>query len=124
MWFSIDFHSHVPVYEQIKAKIKMKILNNEIRKGEYIPSIRNLAQILGVNLNTVARAYRELEQENIIKSVRGKGYIVIGIEKKIFLDKYIEKFRRDIIQLKELRIEKNILINIIESIYNGGENND
>ncbi|OQY10845.1 MAG: GntR family transcriptional regulator [Marinitoga sp. 4572_148] len=119
MWFSIDFHSHIPVYEQIKSKIKHKIMIDEIQEGEFIPSIRNLAKTLGVNLNTVARAYRELEQDGIIKSIRGKGYIVVGIQKDDFLNKHLEEFKKQIILLKDFNLDKNILFNIIDDIFGG-----
>ncbi|MBO8160426.1 MAG: GntR family transcriptional regulator [Thermosipho sp. (in: Bacteria)] len=76
MWFAIDFSSHVPVYKQIIDKIKMEIIQGNIKKGEFLPSIRKLAETLGVNLNTVSRAYRELVSEGVIKPVRGEGYIV------------------------------------------------
>ncbi|MBO8139796.1 MAG: GntR family transcriptional regulator [Thermosipho sp. (in: Bacteria)] len=76
MWFTIDFSSHVPVYRQIAEKIKMEIIQGNIKKGEFLPSIRKLANTLGVNLNTVSRAYRELANEGIIEPVRGEGYIV------------------------------------------------
>ncbi|WGS65930.1 GntR family transcriptional regulator [Marinitoga aeolica] len=119
MWFYIDFHSHIPVYAQIKNKIKEKIAKKEIQKDEFIPSIRVLAKEIGVNLNTVARAYRELEQEGIIKSVRGSGYIVIGIDKDRLLNDKIEEFKKVVLSAKNLKIEKNKLLKVIDEIYGG-----
>ncbi|WP_129408431.1 GntR family transcriptional regulator [Marinitoga lauensis] len=119
MWFTIDFHSHVPVYEQIKNKIKEKIVKKEVNENEFIPSIRTLAKEIGVNLNTVARSYRELEQEGIIQSVRGSGYIVIGIDKDKIFDEKIEEFRKIVISAKNLKIEKRDLLKVIDEIYGG-----
>ncbi len=76
MWFSIDFSSHVPVYKQIAEKIKMKIANGELRQGDFLPSVRKLAEDIGVNFNTVSKAYKELSEEGIIEVQRGEGYTV------------------------------------------------
>ncbi|MBM7559773.1 GntR family transcriptional regulator [Marinitoga litoralis] len=119
MWFSIDFHSHVPVYEQIKNKIKEKIAKKELKENEFIPSIRVLAKEIGVNLNTVARAYRELEQEGIIQSVRGSGYIVIGIDKNKIYGEKIEELRNIVKSAKNLKIKKEELLKVIDEIYGG-----
>ncbi|AEX85689.1 GntR family transcriptional regulator [Marinitoga sp. 1135] len=117
MWFSIDFHSHTPVYEQIKNKIKEKILTNELKKDEFIPSIRVLAKELGVNLNTVSRAYKELEFEGVIKSVRGSGYIVLGIDENQFIEKKLENFQKSVLECKNAKIQKEKLISIINKLY-------
>jgi len=61
MWFAIDFSSHTPVYVQIKDNIKASILSGKLKTGDYIPSIRNLAKDIGVNINTVARPTESLK---------------------------------------------------------------
>lgn len=76
MWFSIDFSSHVPVYKQIAEKIKMKIAKGELKQGDFLPSVRKLAEDIGVNFNTVSRAYKELSEQGIIEVQRGEGYTV------------------------------------------------
>jgi Predicted transcriptional regulators len=76
MWFSIDFSSHVPVYKQIVEKIKMKIAKGELKQGDFLPSVRKLAEDIGVNFNTVSRAYKELSEQGIIEVQRGEGYTV------------------------------------------------
>ncbi|SHH58156.1 GntR family transcriptional regulator [Thermosipho atlanticus] len=100
MWFSIDFSSHVPVYKQIVEKIKIEIIQGNIKKGEFLPSIRKMADTLGVNLNTVSKAYRELVNEGVVEPVRGEGYIV----KK----EHFEKFNKLLLMELEESIEKCI----------------
>jgi len=100
MWFTIDFSSHIPVYKQIAEKIKMEIVQGNIKKGEFLPSIRKLADSLGVNLNTVSRAYRELANEGIIKPIRGEGYVV-KIEN-------MEKFNETLLNQLEEIVDKCI----------------
>jgi len=122
MWFSIDFNSHVPVYKQIKEKIKSMIATGKLKKGAFVPSIRSLAKDLGVNLNTVSRAYRELVLEGILKVVRGEGYVVEGLDTERFLGKKLEEFRKMVLTLKGDGIEYEKLEGILREVY-GGEGN-
>jgi len=122
MWFSIDFNSHVPVYKQIKEKIKAMIATGKLKKGAFVPSIRSLAKDLGVNLNTVSRAYRELVLEGILKVVRGEGYVVEGLDTERFLGKKLEEFRKMVLTLKGDGIEYEKLEGILREVYGGEEN--
>jgi GntR family transcriptional regulator len=72
----IEISSFVPIYEQIKKEIKSRVSLGILRPREPLPSIRDLAESLLVNPNTVARAYRELELEGIITTRKGKGCYV------------------------------------------------
>ena len=122
MWFSIDFNSHVPVYKQIKEKIKSMIVTGKLKKGAFVPSIRSLAKDLGVNLNTVSRAYRELVLEGILKVVRGEGYVVEELDTERFLGKKLEEFRKMVLTLKGDGIEYEKLEGILREVYGGEEN--
>lgn len=73
---AVDFASPVPVYEQIKRRIKQAIARHALKNTEPLPSIRELAAFLKINPNTAARAYRELSQEGIINGRAGKGFWV------------------------------------------------
>ncbi len=73
---AVDFASPLPVYEQIKKNIKQAIARNIIQENQALPSIRDLAQFLQINPNTVARAYRDLTQEKIINGRAGVGFWV------------------------------------------------
>ncbi|ABS60294.1 MULTISPECIES: GntR family transcriptional regulator [Fervidobacterium] len=122
MWFSVDFHSHVPVYIQIKENIKGMILKGKLKVGDYIPSIRALAKDLGVNVNTVARAYRELEQEGIIHAERGEGYVVKkSVEDEIKIET-LEELRRIVKKLKSMGIQKEHIQSILDNEFSNGSN--
>ena len=121
MWFSIDFNSHTPVYQQIKDKIKENIITENIKEDDYLPSIRNLAKDLGVNLNTVSRAYRELVSENVLKVERGKGYKPKTVDEDLFFKEKIESFKNSVEKCKSSGIKKSKLSSILDSIY-GSEN--
>lgn len=101
---SIDFASPVPVYEQIKRKIKHAIARKSIIENESLPSIRELASFLKINPNTVARAYRELVQEKIIGGRAGKGFWVeesgeLAGEKILMLKEEFLKFLERAIEM-------------------------
>jgi GntR family transcriptional regulator len=72
----LDTSSYIPIYEQIKREIRSQIVLAVFKPDDALPSIRDLATKLVVNPNTVARAYRELEQEGFIIARKGKGCFV------------------------------------------------
>ena len=72
----IDISSFVPIYEQIKAQLRLRIAIHILKPHDPVPSIRELATELLINPNTVARAYRELEREGFIYTRKGKGCFV------------------------------------------------
>ena len=76
MSIRIDKTSRVPIYDQIKEQIKGLIHAGQIRTGDQLPTIRELSVELSVNFNTVALAYRDLVNEGVIITERGKGTFV------------------------------------------------
>ena len=70
---TINYRDPRPIYEQIRDEVQKLILTGVIPPGERLPSVRELAQELAINPNTIQRAYRELEQGGYIDSVPGKG---------------------------------------------------
>ncbi len=72
----LDYKNDKPLHEQIEQGIKSLIINGILKKDEQLPSVRELSVSLTVNPNTVQRAYRTLETEGIINSIRGKGNFV------------------------------------------------
>ena len=71
--FSINYRDPRPVYEQIMDEMRRLIISGVFPPDEKLPSVRELAQQLAINPNTIQRAYRELEQSGYIYSVAGKG---------------------------------------------------
>ena len=70
---SINYRDPRPVYEQIGSEIRKLIISGVYAPGERLPSVRELAQQLAINPNTIQRAYRELEASGYIYSVPGSG---------------------------------------------------
>ncbi len=76
------FNSSQPIYQQIVEKVCRMIVRNDIQGGEKLPSVRDMAIKLGVNPNTVQRAYQELERQFVIETRRGQGSFVIDDDTK------------------------------------------
>lgn len=72
----IEAGSGIPIYEQIERQVKFAVANGSLLVGERIPSVRDLATQTAVNVNTVSRAYRELQQQGIVVAIRGTGLSV------------------------------------------------
>lgn len=73
MLFRIDASNGIPIYDQICRHLKFSIAHGAIRPGDLVPSVRELAQRLAVNPNTVARAYRDLQADGVVEPLRGEG---------------------------------------------------
>jgi len=69
----IDFRSGLPIYTQIVNQMQSQIVSGIIKPGDQLPTVRALAEELRVNFNTVARAYRILDEERIISTQQGRG---------------------------------------------------
>ena len=74
--FQLDYGDSRPLYEQIRDKLRELTLRGLLPPHQQLPSVRDLAAMLTVNPNTIQKAYRELELEGYIYSVRGKGNFV------------------------------------------------
>lgn len=72
----IDFHSRVPFYEQIKEQVMLLVQQGLYRPNDQLPSIRALSRQLALNVNTVKRAFGELEAMGVIYSLPGRGSFI------------------------------------------------
>ena len=73
----IDFQSGIPIYQQIAHRVLELIDARELEPGNQLPTTRQLAVQLGINFNTVARAYRMLDQGGLISTQRGRGTFIL-----------------------------------------------
>ena len=76
MFFTINTTDSLPIYAQLVRQIKYAIASQALRPGQLLPSVRQLSVELAINPNTVARAYQQLQQEDILESLRGRGLAV------------------------------------------------
>jgi GntR family transcriptional regulator len=82
--FILDQKSGIPFYRQIIDQIRFGIASGNLSVGEQLPTVRALAVALKVNLNTIAKAYKELEIQNILETQQGTGTFIGSADSKIF----------------------------------------
>lgn len=119
--FTINTSDKRPIYEQIIDNIKELILKGILRQGEQLPSVRGLATILTVNVNTVMKAYNELEREAVIEIRKGKGAFVKEIPKKVINKQQLVQLRQDLkascIAMHYMGMSREEIISELSSIY-------
>lgn len=114
----LDYSSSNPIYLQIKENIKKLILSGSLQENEPLPSVRTLASTLAINVNTVIRAYRELETEGYIYSMQGKGNFVSKIDDIKDKEHYLEEKIVSLIkEAKEVNVSKKELIELLNKVY-------
>jgi len=77
MMIKVDLTDHVPIYIQLMNQIKHMIATGELEPGDQLPTVRQLAADLRINFNTVARAYRLLDEEQVISTQHGRGTYIL-----------------------------------------------
>ena len=80
-----------PLYEQVKEQIKNKIVANELKAGELLPSIRSLAKDLRISVITTKNAYDELEKEGYVETIPGKGTYVANKNTELIKEEQLQK---------------------------------
>ena len=102
-------------------QIRQSILSGELQAGDSLPSIRQLAKDLQVSVITTKRAYEELEKENLIDSVVGKGCFVSGVNKDFIREQRIKRLEAKMIEIiqesKELSMSRQDLINHLAILF-------
>ena len=116
--YMIDLQSRVPIFEQIVGGIKNMILDGEIKPGEKLPSVRELAKTLGVNPNTVTKAFQTLEREKIIYTVPGRGSYAADIITEKLKEEAFEAFDSAVRNAFRAGLSKEDLIERMEDINN------
>ena len=122
--FQINLKSQLSIYEQIIGNIKELIIRGALTEDSELPSIRELSRKLTVNPNTVQKAFKELEREGFIYTVKGKGTFVSARgEAKAdpkAVDKICTDIRNSVRELRYLGISREDIHSIIEDIVKEG----
>ncbi|HSM71070.1 MAG TPA: GntR family transcriptional regulator [Anaerolineales bacterium] len=90
----IDFRSGLPIYTQIVNQVQTQVVSDVLKPGDQLPTVRALAEDLRVNFNTVARAYRILDEERIISTQQGRGTYITEIPPP----KVSERLRKEMLE--------------------------
>lgn len=118
----IDLTSRVPIYEQICTNIIRLASAGVLKPGDKLLPVRSLASELGINPNTVAKAYKLLENDGYIVSNVGRGSYVSDKLTKVCAERAmaLDDFKQSTKIANLLSVDKAELNRIIENIYNGG----
>lgn len=119
MYVQIDFNSDEAIYIQLRNQIIFGIATSRLQEGDNLPSVRELADIIGINMHTVNKAYAILKQEGYVKLDRRKGAIVALDINKL---QAIEDMKDDLRVVLAKAICKNIsyeeVHEIVDQIFN------
>lgn len=110
----------VPIYLQIIRHIKQNIVAGDVQNGDEMPSRRVLSALLGVNPNTVQKAYRILEEESIIESRSGVGSYVVLDEAKVarIRNELLENDARTFVEaMRKMGLSKDETISLVEKLW-------
>jgi GntR family transcriptional regulator len=91
----IDFRSGLPIYTQIVNQVQTQVASGALQPGDQLPTVRALAEDLRVNFNTIARAYRILDEARIISTQQGRGTFITEVPPP----KVTERLRKESLQV-------------------------
>lgn len=112
------FDENVPIYQQILTHIKRGIVSGSIQNNDELPSRRVLSSLLGVNPNTIQKAYRTLEEEGLIESHSGaKSYVILSELKiaKVKEELLADEIKKAVTALKQMGLSKDETIELINT---------
>lgn len=88
MQITIEPNNGIPIYEQVVRQIKYSVAEGVVLPGQVIPSVREMAKQLALNPNTVQRAYLQLQEEDVLQALRGRGMVVAqGAKRRCVTDR-------------------------------------
>ncbi|MDF2948729.1 MAG: GntR [Sedimentibacter sp.] len=125
----IDNNNPKAIYEQVYDEITRLIMSKVLRPDEKLPSVRELAAMVKINPNTIQKAYKSLEEDNYIYTVKGIGNFVKNSDelRSLHIKKMKEKLSEAVRSLKTLGLKDDFIIEMVNNILNpnkgqGGHN--
>lgn len=120
----IDLRSRMPIYEQLVDGIKNLIITKKLMPDEQLPSVRTLAKEMTINPNTIQKAYRELERQGYIYTVKGRGNFVnsnVEVINVMKIKQIKQQLTKLIAEAIYLGMKKEDILNIIKDIESVGK---
>lgn len=121
-----EFDPSRPIYRQIVQEIKARTIRGTYEAGGKLPSVRDLANEMGVNPNTMARAYAELEREGFLTTRRGEGSFVVDDQARIdeeqaqLLEAAVHRFAAEVNELGLTAEQNDGLVQVIREVLRDG----
>lgn len=122
--FLVNPKSKQPLYEQLVEQLRKQLFLGVVEAGQSLPSVRQLATELGINPNTIQKAYRRMEAEGMIISVPGKGSFIgddLADMLKKQRDEQLQKTRQQIRTCREMGLDKETIDRLIDEAYEEGD---
>ena len=122
----MEFKDNIPIYLQIEQYLYRQIALGQLKAGEKIPSVRNLALELTVNVNTVQRALQQMNDQGILYTKRGEGNFVtedtelLNQTKQSLIDNELEEFVQN---MDKLGVKEESLVSTLQNYLNANCNN-
>ena len=121
----IDFNSGEAIYVQLRNQIVLAIATNRLQEGESLPSVRQLADDIGVNMHTVNKAYSILKQEGYLKLDRRRGAVIaVESRKREELESLLQDMKLIVARGICRGISKEEMIEVVSGIYDYFDGND
>ena len=118
MFIEIDFNSSEALYIQLRNQIIMGIATSTIREGDTLPSVRQLAENIGINMHTVNKAYSVLKQEGFLQLDRRKGAVIaIDVNKLQAVEEMREQLRGLLAKASCQNISREEVHQLVDEIY-------
>jgi len=121
MILSIDFDSETPIYTQISNQIIKGIACQELTEGEKLPTVRQLASDIGVNLHTINKAYNNLKIRGFLSINRRKGVVINSKDSFLYDTDYLDELKDNLAPLIYEAISRDVdsklLINLVNKLY-------
>lgn len=121
-----DFEASKPIYMQIAEQVYRQIVRGDIKPGDKLPSVREMAIQSGVNPNTIQRTYSEMERVGVVETRRGQGTFVIeqnDIVTQLKQQMQWEMITSFVSSMQELGLSKQEMIAGLEQYFQEGETN-
>ena len=118
MILEVDFNSEEALYIQLRNQIIVGIVTNRLKEGESLPSVRQLAESIGINMHTVNKAYTVLKQEGFVKVDRRRGAVIaIDADRISDLEQMRESLRVILARASCRNISREEVHALIDEIY-------
>jgi len=119
---TVDMRDRKPIYEQLIDNIRTLAVQGYLKPDEHLPSVRVLAAELAINPNTIQKAYAELERQNVIYALPGRGNFIspdIGAVAKQEKERQLAALRTQLQQARNAGVEKTEILSLLDAVYEG-----
>lgn len=120
----VNPRSKQPIYEQLVEQLRRQLCLGVVKAGQAMPSVRQLATELGINPNTIQKAYRRMEAEGMIVTVPGKGSFIsdnladmLGRQR----EEQLQRVRQQLVACRDMGLDRETIDNLADEVYKEGD---